>query len=121
MLRYGFEELKLNRVSAQVFTDNIGWRSGMFKQGNDDKWIANPDYYAEYGERRFKDESQIDPDTPHRVAYRHDGSANAVCFDGSAATYSMGQLWSPFVGRGADVEKAERLLELRWEIFKEHD
>jgi len=38
VLRYGFEELKLNRVSAQVFTDNIGSirlleKLGMVKEG----------------------------------------------------------------------------------------
>ncbi|USN99714.1 MAG: prepilin-type N-terminal cleavage/methylation domain-containing protein [Phycisphaeraceae bacterium] len=108
----------IQRPSDKLFfTDNIGWRSGLTRNNGED--IANPALYEEFGEQRFKDESQIDPDTPHRVAYRHDGKATGVAFDASADTYAGDELWAPTAGRGVDTSIAERIRFMRWELFVE--
>ena len=46
VLRYGFEELKLNRVSAQVFTDNIGSIRLLEKLGMHVESLAPKSYWC---------------------------------------------------------------------------
>ncbi|MEM1166392.1 MAG: prepilin-type N-terminal cleavage/methylation domain-containing protein [Planctomycetota bacterium] len=101
------------------FIDNIGWRSGFERNNGED--IADPALYDIHGEARFKDQSTVDPDTPHRVAYRHgssDGAANAAAFDGSVASYTAEQLWVQAAGRNGDPEEAEEIIREMWQLFE---
>jgi prepilin-type N-terminal cleavage/methylation domain-containing protein len=100
------------------FNDNIGWRSGHSRDNGDP--IADPTLYANYGEQRFKDESTVDPDTPHRIAYRHggnEGACNCVRFDGSTCSHKAEELWLPLRGRNADPMEANLLIDARWDIL----
>ena len=114
-----FRGLQVQNPSDKIlFNDNVGWRSGFSKvydsRGVD---VANPDLYDTFGEDRFRVQSgNGNSDTPHRVAYRHDGRTNALTFGGHVEKFVADDLWAPNSGRDVDPEKAERIITRRWEI-----
>ncbi len=104
------------------FSDNIGRMSGMTLYDQalfSGDGIADPELYEVFGERRSKEQAQVEVSTPHRVAYRHDGQNNAVHFDTSVTRYAPEDLWAETSGRYADIPAAERIYIKHWQLFRQ--